>query len=91
MGSAGSNYSINFQNKLNDKKISQSTLYLLPIKDELVRLGIRDIQKTIFYRELFDIFLKNNMIPIGLYRNSNNFFLKKLINLMFICVRVKMI
>ena len=77
MGSAGSNYSINFQNKLNDKKISQSTLYLLPIKDELVRLGIRDIQKTIFYRELFDIFLKNNMIPIGLYRNSNNFFFEE--------------
>ena len=78
MGNAGSNYSTIFQNKLNEKKISQSTLYLLPIKDELVRLGFRDIQKTMFYRELFDIFTKNNMIPIGLYRTNINFFFEEI-------------
>ena len=77
MGSAGANFSVNFQNKLNEKKISQSTLYLLSIKDELIRLGVRDIQKKMFYRELFDILIKNNMIPIGLYRNNNNFFLEE--------------
>ena len=70
MGSAGSNFSSIFQNKLNEKKISQSTLYLLPIKEELNRLGYKDYKKTMFYRELFDFFVKNNMVPIGLYRNN---------------------
>ena len=70
MGSAGSNFSANFQNKLNEKKISQSTLYLLPIKDELNRLGYKDFKKHMFYKELFDFFVKNNMVPIGLYRNN---------------------
>ena len=78
MGSAWSNFSVNFQNKLNEKKISQSTLYLLPIKDELIRLGIRDIQKNMFYRELFDLFVKNNIVPIGLYRNNSNFFMEEI-------------
>ena len=78
MGSAGSNFSVNFQNKLNEKKISQSTLYLLPIKDELIRLGIRDIQKNMIYRELFDLFVKNNIVPIGLYRNNSNFFMEEI-------------
>ena len=72
MGSAGSNFSINFLNKLNDKKISQSTLYLLPIREQLVLLGYRDIKKNMFYYELFDIFVKNNMVPIGLFRNNRN-------------------
>ena len=74
MGSSGSNYSINFQNKLNEKKITQSTLYLLPIKDELNRLGFREASKNMFYREIFDIFVKNNMIPIGLYRKKRDNF-----------------
>ena len=86
MGSAGSNFSSNFQNKINEKKISQSTLYLLPIKEELVRLGIRDITKNMFYRELFDIFTRNNMVPIGLYRNGkNNFFEEKTQPYVYMC------
>ena len=72
MGSSGSNFSTNFLNKLNEKKIWQSTLYLLPIREELNRLCYKDIQKNMFYRELFDFFVKNNMVPIGLYRNNRN-------------------
>ena len=70
MGSAGSSFSMTFQNKLKERNITHSTLYLLPIKEQLNRLGIKDISKTMFYRELFDIFVKNNMIPIGLYRSN---------------------
>ena len=77
MGSAGSNFSTNFQNKLNEKKITQSTLYLLPIKDELLRLGCRDINKNMFYREIFDLFIKNSMVPIGLYRNNQRLYLEE--------------
>ena len=86
MGSAGSNFSSNFQNKIIEKKISQSTLYLLSIKEELIRLGIRDFNKNMFYRELFDIFTKNNMVPIGLFRNNNiNFFGKKTQPYVYMC------
>ena len=77
MGSAGSNFSTNFQNKLNEKKITQSTLYLLPIKEELLRLGCREINTNMFYREIFDFFIKNNMVPIGLYRNNQRLYLEE--------------
>ena len=70
MGSAGSNFSPSFQKKLQEKKITQSTLYLLNINDELIRLGYRDFQKKMQYKELFQYFSKNNMIPIGINRNS---------------------
>lgn len=70
MGNSGSNYSINFQNKLKENKIMQSTLYLLPIKDELTRLGYHDATKNMIYKEIFEVFVNNNMIPIGLYRNN---------------------
>ena len=70
MGSAGSNFSSNFQIKLMEKKITQSTLYLLSINEELTRLGYRELKKTMKYKEIFDFFVKNNMVPIGLHRNS---------------------
>ena len=70
IGSAGANFSVNFQNKFNDKKIYQSTLYLLPIKEEIIQLGTKDYRKKMYYHEIFDIFVKNNMVPIGLYRNN---------------------
>jgi len=74
MGSAGSNFSLNFQNKLNEKRITQSTLYLLSINEEFNRLGIKDIKKNMLYKEIFEIFVKNNMVPVGLYRaNKKNF------------------
>jgi len=76
MGSAGSNYSNNFQMKLMEKKITQSTLYLLSINEELTRLGYRDLKKNMKYKEIFDFFVKNNMVPIGLHRNNK----KKLLN-----------
>ena len=70
MGSAGSNFTNNFQLKLMEKKITQSTLYLLSINEELTRLGHRDLTKNMKYKEIFDIFVKNNMVPIGLHRNN---------------------
>ena len=70
MGSAGSNFTNNFQVKLMEKKITQSTLYLLSINEELGRLGYRELKKSMKYKEIFDFFVKNNMVPIGLNRNS---------------------
>ena len=70
IGSAGANFGVNFQNKMNEKKIYQSTLYLLPIKEEIIQLGTKDYRKKMYYHEIFDIFVKNNMVPIGLYRNN---------------------
>ena len=70
MGSAGSSFSTNLQLKLMEKKITQSTLYLLSINEELTRLGYRDMKKSMKYKEIFDFFVKNNMVPIGLHRNN---------------------
>jgi potassium large conductance calcium-activated channel subfamily M alpha protein 1 len=70
MGSAGSNFTNSFQVKLMEKKITQSTLYLLSINEELGRLGYRELKKSMKYKEIFDFFVKNNMVPIGLNRNS---------------------
>ena len=53
-----------------EKKITQSTLYLLSINEELGRLGYRELKKSMKYKEIFDFFVKNNMVPIGLNRNS---------------------
>ena len=70
MGSAGSNYSIPLTKKLQEKKISQSTLYLLNINEELSKFGTRTFSQKMKYHELFKFFVNNNMVPIGVYRNS---------------------
>ena len=70
MGSAGSNFSQKKKKKMQEKKITQSTLYLLNINDELLRLGNRDFPKKVMYKELFEFFAKNNMVAIGINRNS---------------------
>jgi potassium large conductance calcium-activated channel subfamily M alpha protein 1 len=70
MGSAGSNFAPGLRRKLQEKKITQSTLYLLNINDELGRLGNRDFPKKVQFKELFQFFSKNNMVPIGINRNS---------------------
>ena len=70
MGSAGSNFAPGLRKKMQEKKITQSTLYLLNINDELGRLGNRDFPKKVQFKELFKFFSKNNMVPIGINRNS---------------------
>ena len=70
MGSAGSNFAPGLRRKMQEKKITQSTLYLLNINDELGRLGNRDFPKKVQFKELFQFFSKNNMVPIGINRNS---------------------
>ena len=70
MGSAGSTFAHGLKKKMQEKKISQSTLYLLNINDELLRLGNRDFPKKVMYKELFEFFAKNNMVAIGINRNS---------------------
>ena len=75
MGSAGSNFSTNLQLKLMEKKITQSTLYLLSINEELTRLGYREMKKSMKYKEIFDFFVKNKMVPIGLHRNNKKLLL----------------
>ena len=70
MGSAGSNFTNSFQIKLTKEKITQSTLYLLSINEELTRLGYRNLKKSMKYKDIFDYFVKNNMVPIGLHRNN---------------------
>lgn len=70
MGSTGNTFSFTINQKLKEKKISQSTLYLLNINEELLRFGAKKFSKKVKYKELFLFFVKNNMVPIGIYRNS---------------------
>ena len=71
MGSAGTTFSSRMIKKLTAKKISQSTLYLLNINEEVIRFGRKTFPKKVKYKEIFQFFVKNNMVPIGINRNSS--------------------
>ena len=71
MGSAGTTFSSRMLKKLTEKKISQSTLYLLNINEEVIRFGRKTFPKKVKYKEIFQFFVKNNMVPIGINRNSS--------------------
>ena len=58
MGSAGSNFAQKKKKKMQEKKITQSTLYLLNINDELGRLGNRDFPKKYNLKNYFNFFLR---------------------------------
>lgn len=73
MGSALNNFPIQLTKKLQEKKITQSTLYLLNISEQLQKFDKRNynLRKKILFEELFLIFVSHNMIPIGINRNSS--------------------
>jgi hypothetical protein len=75
LGSASFDYSPHLIQKLSERKITQSTLYLLDIYEEFQKMGKSDIPDRMPYSEVFNLFVENNMVPTGLYRNS------KLINI----------
>lgn len=70
LGSAGSNYPQEVLKKLEDNKITQSTLYLLNIFEEFDKFGLKDLPKKMSYGTIFSKFAEKNMVPIGIYRNS---------------------
>lgn len=72
LGSAGINDSNeDIKQRLFDLKISQSTLYLLNINEELDKFGHRDLPKKMNYSSIFHKFAERNIVPIGIFRNSN--------------------
>ncbi len=70
LGSAASNYSQEVLKMLSDHKITQSTLYLLNIFEELDKFGNKDLPKKMLYGVIFTKFAEKNMVPIGIFRNS---------------------
>jgi potassium large conductance calcium-activated channel subfamily M alpha protein 1 len=69
LGSASFDYSPVLLKKLKERKVTQSTLYLLDIFEELEKMGKKNLPKKLNYEELFHSFVENNMVPIGIYRN----------------------
>jgi potassium large conductance calcium-activated channel subfamily M alpha protein 1 len=69
LGSASFDYSPILIKKLKERKVTQSTLYLLDILEELEKIGKKNLPKKMLYEELFNSFVENNMVPIGIYRN----------------------
>jgi hypothetical protein len=72
LGSASFDYSPHLIKKLHERKITQSTLYLLDISEELEKFNKdkKDYPNKMLYQDVFDLFVENNMVPIGIYRNS---------------------
>jgi hypothetical protein len=72
LGSASFDYSPHLIKKLQERKITQSTLYLLDIIEELEKFNKdkKDYPNRMPYEEVFNLFVENNMVPIGIYRNA---------------------
>ena len=70
MGSSGDGFSPKIRQALKEKKIEQSTLFLVNIDEEIMKFGIRDCPKKVPFRRVFKTFVEHNMIPIGVNRNS---------------------
>ncbi len=69
LGSAASNYSQEVLKNLSDRKITQSTLYLLNIFEELDKFGNKDLPKKMNFGVIFNKFAEKNMVAIGIFRN----------------------
>lgn len=72
LGSASFSYSPALIKKLQDRKINQSTLYLLNIHEELEKMEIKNTSKKMNFSVIFNYFVEKNMVPIGIYRNSKS-------------------
>ncbi len=72
LGSAAFNYSPYLIKTLQEKKVTQSTLYLLNIHEELEKMEIKTASKKMHYSTVFNYFVERNMVPIGIYRNSKS-------------------
>lgn len=81
LGSAAFTYSPDLIRKLQERKVIQSTLYLLNIYEELDKMGIKNLPNKIKYEVIFKYFIDRNMVPIGIYRNSKQSLTSNLKNL----------
>jgi hypothetical protein len=70
LGTAAFKYSLDLMKSLQERKVTQSTLYLLNIHDELEKMGIKNLPKKAHYEMIFNHFVEKNMVPIGIFRNS---------------------
>jgi hypothetical protein len=86
LGSAVDNSSSSeVHQRILDMKITNSTLYLLNINEELEKFGHKDLPKKMNYSNIFYTFAEKNIIPIGIFRNSNLFGLNKLEKYVYLC------
>ena len=69
LGDAAFRFNLELTEKLKEKKIIQSSLYLFRIKEYLEKFKIESKSNQIKYEELFNIFTEHNMLPIGIFRN----------------------
>lgn len=72
LGSAAFNYSPDLLKKLYERKVTQSTLYLLNIYEELEKFGDKITEKYMKFEVLYNKFVDRNMVPVGIYRNSKS-------------------
>ena len=69
LGDASFKFPIDVTNKLKEKKIIQSSLYFIKVKEYLEKFKIEYTGKKIKYETLFYYLIERNMIPIGIFRN----------------------
>ena len=70
LGSAYLKYSQSQAKMMEERKITQSTLYLLNIREEMEKMGWKSFTIKMSFKDLFNRFAENNMVPIGIFRNS---------------------
>jgi hypothetical protein len=69
LGDASFKFPVDITNKLKEKKIIQSSLYFIKVKEYLEKFKIEYTGKKIKYETLFYYLIERNMIPIGIFRN----------------------
>lgn len=71
LGDAAFKFPTEITDKLKEKKIIQSSLYLFRIKEYFEKFKIQTRGMSIPYEQIFNIFTEHNMIPIGIFRNPD--------------------
>ena len=69
LGDASFKFPLEIMKKLKEKRIIQSSLYFIKIKDFLDKYKIEYYGKRMKFEILFGYFLDRNMIPIGIFKN----------------------
>ena len=69
LGDASFKFHVDVTKKLKEKKIIQSALYFIKVKEYLEKFKIEYNGKKIKFEILFFYLIERNMIPIGIFRN----------------------
>ena len=69
LGDASFKFHVDVTKKLKEKKIIQSALYFIKVKEYLEKFKIDFNGKKIKFENLFFYLIERNMIPIGIFRN----------------------